>query len=162
VALRIAERRGSDLAPIQPGDPAARARLLAYIWPDQPERLARIEAALTLAAREGPRVERADAADWVEALSRRPAPPGRARVLMHSIMWQYLAAATRRRIEAAMARAGRAASEDAPLAWLRLEADSLATLPAILLDLWPGGERRLLGRGDWHGRWAEWTPAVSA
>ncbi len=56
-----------------------------------------------------------------------------------------------------MEQAGAAATDDAPLAWLRLESDSLADLPAILLDLWPGGSRRVLGRGDWHGRWAEWA-----
>lgn len=159
VPLTIVGRHGSDIAPIEAGDPAARARVLAYIWPDQPERLARIEAALALTAREVPPLERADAADWVEARLAPPAPAGRARVLMHSVMWQYLPGATRQRIEIAMAQAGAAARADAPLAWLRLESDGLPESAAIVLDLWPGGERRLLGRGDWHGRWAEWASA---
>ncbi len=161
VPLTIVTRRCSDQAPIDAADPAARLRLLAHIWPDQPERLSRIEAALALAVRKGVRVERADAAEWVEALLRRPAPRGRTRVLMHSIMWQYMPAATRRFIAAAMERAGAKATEATPLAWLRLEPDSLAGVPAILLDLWPRtrfrGQDRLLGRGDWHGRWAEWA-----
>jgi hypothetical protein len=161
--LVVAARRGSDIAPIDPGDPAARARLLGYIWPDQPERLARIGAALALAAREGPQVERAEAADWVEAILDRPGPPGRARVLMHSIVWRYLPRPTQARIGAAIARAGEEADAHEPLAWLRLEPDGPSESPAILLDIWPraldGGRKRLLGRGDWHGRWAEWGGA---
>ena len=34
-----------------------------------------------------------------------------------------------------------------------------ATAAAILLDLWPGGGTRLLGRGCYHGRFAEWIRA---
>jgi hypothetical protein len=82
---------------------------------------------------------------------------------MHSVMWQYLPERTRQRIDAAMALAGERAKPGAPLAWLRLESDGAPESAAILLDLWPAapGERahRLLGRGDWHGRWAEWGEA---
>jgi len=27
----------------------------------------------------------------------------------------------------------------------------------MTLTLWPGGDRIPLGRGDYHGRWADWT-----
>jgi hypothetical protein len=39
--LRIVSRAGADLAPIDAADVEARERVLAYIWPDQPARLAR-------------------------------------------------------------------------------------------------------------------------
>ena len=64
--LTIAARSGCDVKPIDPGSASDRDRLLSYIWPDQFERLARIEAALSLAARSQIRVERADAAEWLE------------------------------------------------------------------------------------------------
>ena len=57
---------------------------------------------------------------------------------------------------AALAGAGAAATPDTPLAWLRLEPDGIRGSAAILLTLWPGGETRALGRGDYHGRFADW------
>ena len=49
--LTITARSGCDVKPIDPGSASDRDRLLSYIWPDQFERLARIDAALSLAAR---------------------------------------------------------------------------------------------------------------
>ncbi len=155
--LRIVARAGCDAAPVDPGDPAARARMLAYIWPDQGDRLARAAAALAHAAAHPAPVKKADAAGWVEATLAQPAAPGAVRVLAHSITWQYLPEAGRRRIAAALEAAGAAATAEAPLAWLRLEPDAVKGSAAVQLTLWPGGVTRLLGRGDYHGRWAEWS-----
>ena len=77
--VAVRGRAGCDRAPIDVTDPAARAGLLSFVWPDQPARRARTEAALALAAVDPPPVERAEAADWVETrLARRPgrAPRG--------------------------------------------------------------------------------------
>src|SRR3546814_7408885 len=59
-SLEIAGRQGCDVNPLDPSATADRERLLSYVWPDQPERLARIAAALDAAAAAGTRVERAD------------------------------------------------------------------------------------------------------
>ncbi|CAM5378546.1 hypothetical protein FALB51S_01854 [Frigidibacter albus] len=68
----IAARAGVDLAP---RDPAAdRLRLLSYVWADQPERLARIAAALDAAAALRPDLARADAVDWLEQRLAVPRP----------------------------------------------------------------------------------------
>jgi hypothetical protein len=155
--LDIASRAGADLDPIDPADANARERLLAYIWPDQTARLERTVAALTHAATHQVALARADAADWAEARLAEPPREGVARVLMHSIAWQYFARATQDRIAAALADAGGNATPDAPLAWLRFEPDGIRGSAAILLTLWPGGETRALGRGDYHGRYAEWS-----
>jgi hypothetical protein len=161
--LRVTSRAGSDLAPIDPADSQARARMLAYIWPDQPERLARTVAALDHAAAHGPVLECADAADWVEQRLAEPQQPGMARVFMHSIAWQYFPGPVQDRICATLARAGADATPDTPLAWLRLEADGTPGTAAVLLNLWTGdpagGKARELGRGDYHGRFAEWNSA---
>ncbi|MBX3490674.1 DUF2332 family protein [Parvibaculum sp.] len=155
--LRVVSRAGCDINPLDPA--RDRERLLAYIWPDQTARLARIATALDEAARTGSAVEKADAAEWVE---RHFGPAGRngiVRVLMHTIVWQYLPAATRARIEAAMAAAGARATEDAPIAWLRAEPDKIDKLSAaVTLTLWQGGaaETQTLGRTDFHGRWTQW------
>ena len=154
--LTVVHREGCDRNPLDPRSAADRERLLSYIWPGQAERSARIAAALQAAAEAGWRVERADAAEWVEDRVARPGTPGRTRVLMHTIVWQYLPADTRRRIETAIRAAGTAASAGSPVAWLRVEPDDVPGSAGVRLTLWPGGETRLLGRADYHGRWHRW------
>lgn len=158
-AIVVADRRGCDLAPIDPADPADALRLRAYVWPDQPERAARLDGALQLARTAGAVVEACDAADWVERTLAAP-QPGVATVLVHSIVWQYLPPATRARITAAMETAGARATAAAPLAWLRLEFFRADAPAELRLRLWPGGDEQVLARAHPHGAWAEWgTPA---
>jgi hypothetical protein len=155
--LTVRSRAGCDIAPIDSGDPAARLRLRSYVWADQAARLARLDAALAIAAEFPPRLVKAEAAGFVaEALADRSA--GGSFVLGHSIMWQYLPDAARAAITALMEQAGAAATPAAPVFWLRLEplsaSDPFATLS---LTRWPGGDTRRLARCDYHGRWVEWT-----
>jgi hypothetical protein len=84
-------------------------------------------------------------------------PRGVCRVLFHTIVWQYLPAASKSRIDALLARLGAAATDDRPLARLSIEADETPGSARIDLTLWPSGHTVTLGRGDFHGRWAEWT-----
>ena len=42
------------------------------------------------------------------------------------------------------------------LVLLSVEAEGATPDTAITLTLWPGGERRELGRADFHGRWVRW------
>jgi hypothetical protein len=153
--VRIAARAGCDRAPLDPSRDADRLRLLSFVWADQRGRLARIAAAITLAAA-GPRVEKAKAPDWLEArLATRH--EGAAHVVAHSIFWQYLSPAEAARCEALLAAAGARADASAPLAWLRMEGDGTEPGAAITLTLWPGGETRRLGRVDYHGAWVQWA-----
>ncbi|MCW6508584.1 DUF2332 domain-containing protein [Lichenifustis flavocetrariae] len=154
-AMGIVERRACDRAPIDIADPDQRLRLKAYVWPDQTDRLARLDGALTLALRHGIRVETADAADWVQARLAEPAIAC-ATVLFHSIMWQYMPAPTQATIADTLARAGDGASETAPLAWLRFE-PAEGTMQ-LRLKLWPGGEDRLLAEAQPHGSEISWLP----
>ncbi|MEQ8818501.1 MAG: DUF2332 family protein [Thalassobaculum sp.] len=154
--LTVVHREGCDRNPLDPRSAADRERLLSYIWPGQAERSARIAAALKMAAEAGWRVERTDAAEWVEDRFARPGTPGRTRVLVHTIVWQYLPTDTQRRIEAAIRAAGTAATARSPVAWLRIEPDGVQGSAGVRLTLWPDGETRLLGRADFHGRWHRW------
>ncbi len=153
--LRIAARAGADLAPI---DPAARpSPLIAYLWPDQHARIARAEAALVALAATPWRVERGDAAAWLPGRLSAPQPEGRLRLLMHSIMWDYMPAETRAAIDAAMAAAGARATAARPLARLSMEPDGERGSAALDVTLWPGGEKRRIGRCCFHGKWADWA-----
>lgn len=153
--VEIRCRSACDRTPIDPNDHGDRLRLRAYVWADQADRRRRLEAALELAAASSLRVERADAAGWVEACLGEPAPRA-ASILYHSIVWQYLPAAARRRIEVAIARGGDHATADAAFAWLRMEPAPDARHAELRLTLWPVGHERLLGAADFHGRWIRW------
>ncbi len=155
--ISVSRRRGSDISPIDVTEERARARLVAYVWPDQSDRLARLEAALALAVHTPPSLTKGDAADWLEAeLHDRP-EPGAARVVLHSIAFQYFPAATQERIARHVARVGDSARPDAPVAWLRYELEDLQGVPTLRLRMWPGNEDRLLAHADPHGRWLKWV-----
>jgi hypothetical protein len=156
--LEIVGRHGCDLRPIDPRNPADRERLMSYVWADQIYRLKRVEAALDLAIVDHRQVEEAEAADWLERQFAEPQAPGTCRVLFHTIVWQYLPPASKLRIEALLDRLGAAATAATPLARISIEADEFPARGArIDLTVWPTGETHTLGRGDFHGRWANWT-----
>lgn len=154
--IRIVGRQGCDIAPIDIADPAARLRLRSYIWADQAQRLARLDAALAIADASPPRVARQDAALFLEK-GVAGARSGSVFALYHSIMWQYLPGATKTAVEKIIEAFGRTATPQRPVAWLRMEpltvSDPFATLS---MTLWPGGRTRHLARCDYHGRWIEW------
>jgi hypothetical protein len=151
---RIRTRAACDLNPIDVRDPEQRLRLRAYIWADQAERLARFDAAAALAATHDVGVERADAAEWLEARLPRRSPDALT-VVYHSVFYQYPPPDRRQRIAEAITRAGERSA--APLAWLRLEPEGVLGGPRdsdrFLVDLvtWPGAERRTLAATDGHG-----------
>lgn len=156
---RITDRAGVDLNPLDPVQD--RNRLLSYIWPEQPDRLARTRAALNAGP---PRVAKSDAIDW---LATRLAPrPGHLHLIYHTVAWQYFPAHTQARGEALLAEAGARASPQAPLARFGMEADGTPDPTpdgtpdgaALTLHLWPDDVTLNLGRADFHGRWVRWTP----
>ena len=147
-AVEVAERRGCDANPVDAATPEGRLTLLSYVWPDQPERIARMRAALEVAEEVQVEIERETASAWTERMLANPAP-GRATVLYHSIVSQYLSDEERKAFFGHVRAAGERANTGAPLAWLRMEpADDRADLE---LTLWPGGETRHLARVGYHG-----------
>ncbi len=159
-SLRVRHRRACDLQPLDIADPTERLRLRAYLWADQPERLARFDAAADVAIEAGVRVERADAAEWLaERLAERAADG--TTVVYHSVFLQYPPREVREKIVATIESAGARATADAPLAWLRMEPEATLGGPIgsirMLLDvvMWPPGARRILGRPDPHLRFFE-------
>jgi len=160
VPVTIESVRGVDIAPVDLAAPGQAERLTAYVWADQADRLDRIVKAIALARAHPPRLEQGDAAAWVEARLAQPQPEGVARVLMHSIVWQYLPPESRERIEAAMAAAAAKATRARPLGWVTLEADRSMGRHELRVRGWPddrtGGESALLGTTHPHASWVEW------
>jgi hypothetical protein len=146
--IEIASRRGCDASPIDPATAEGRLTLLAYIWPDQHDRIARMQAALEVAEEVPVSLDHEAAAPWAQRMLAEQAP-GEATVIYHSIVSQYLSDEERGALFDGIRGAGERASATAPLAWLRMEPnDDRADLH---LTLWPGGEDRRLARVGYHG-----------
>jgi hypothetical protein len=155
--ITIAAARGCDVAPVDLTDPAQALRLKAYIWPEHVERFARLEAAIAEAHRNPPQIARQNAADFIEDALARPQADGTTRVLMHSIVWQYVPEDQQARVTAAMEAAGARATAQRPLAWVALEANRVLHRHELVVRYWPGdGAPHLLARAHPHGANIEW------
>ena len=151
----IAERGGVDLNPLDPTKPEDATRLIAYQWPDQPERIARTRAAI---AHHSANVDAGDAIDWLAHRLKLPRD-GHLHLIYHTIAWQYFPPEQQARGRALLAHAGAQATKQTPLAWLSIEADASDQQgAAITLQLWPANVIFDLGRADFHGRWIDWIP----
>jgi hypothetical protein len=156
-AIAIASTRGCDVAPVDLTDPAQALRLRAYIWPEHTIRFERMDAAIRAASERKPDIVHMNAADFVEAELAKPQEAGTTRVLMHSIVWQYVPAEQQARITAAMEAAGAKASAERPLAWVQVEADRTVHRHKLTVRYWPGGgEETQLAWSHPHGVDVEW------
>ncbi|MDN5726208.1 MAG: DUF2332 domain-containing protein [Propionibacteriales bacterium] len=162
IELRIAERVGCDIAPVDASTEAGAITLTSYVWPDMSERLARLRGALRVARRVPAGVRGEDAVSFLNGVS---LAAGHITVVWHSIMCQYLSRPDRAAIEARLAELGPPATRTAPLAHLSFEPHSV---PAgtdehhryefrIDLQTWPDGGARTLGTATPHGRDLIWS-----
>lgn len=159
----VASRAACDQNPLDYEDAEARLRLRSYIWADQTARLERLNAALDLARAQGHKVEKADAAEWVKRkLSGKL--PGGTTVVYHSVFYQYPPKEVREAIASAIEEAGARTTNDARLAWVRFEPESVigGTRGSIRYVLnvvsWDKGKRSeaTLAEVDPHGRFMTW------
>jgi len=163
--LRIASVKGCDIAPVDLTDPEQSLRLKAYIWADATERMVRMETAIAMAHECPPDLVAADALAFVHEQLAHPQAEGRARVLFHSVMWQYLPQETRAAITAAMEAAGAEATADRTLGWIRVETNRATFRHELTVRYWRGQSEE--GGGDWvqlaeahpHGAWVAWQGA---
>jgi len=154
--LEIVSARGSDIQPLDVTDPAVEARLAAYVWAEIPARLERLETVIGMIREQGVDLEALDAAPWVEARLAEPQETGVTRVLMHSVVWQYLPDDSQNRIRAAMKAAGDHATAERPLAWVTMEPDRALGEQVISVKSWPGhGEWEVLATSHAHAAWVQ-------
>ncbi len=157
----IASRKGCDLNPLDLRG-ADVLRSLSYIWPDHLHRAAQFREAVENFQRERVEVVRESAEVFLERELKVPGPT----VVMHSIMLQYPPVEVRRKIAQVIRDAGRRATPDAPLYWMRFELEGLFS-PGVesqeyVLDVitFTGdkedGTRRILGKPHPHGSEMKW------
>lgn len=156
VPIEILGTRGCDVQPIDATDPAAEARLAAYVWAEKPDRAARLKTAIAMLRDRPVRLDHADAADWVEARLGEPQAEGVTRVLMHSVVWQYLPDPVAERIRTAMKAAGGRATADRPLGWVMMEPDRALAHQVIRVRSWPGdGAWQTVATSHAHAAWID-------
>ncbi len=155
--IEIVSTKGCDVAPVDLTDPGQATRLKAYIWPEHTVRFERMEAAIAEAKKQAPDLVHMNAAEFVEAELAKPQADGTTRMLMHSIVWQYVPEDQQARVTAAMEAAGAKATSERPLAWVALEANRVLHIHEMVVRYWPGGEEGVVvTRAHPHGAWLGW------
>jgi len=154
-AVRVIERSGCDPEPVDVHTGEGRLILLSCTWPDQPERVRRLDSAIGVARETNYRIDRARAGDWLKIQLARPVV-GAATAIFHSVVWPYLPEDERVKVTETIEEAGCRATPEAPLAWLRMESPAVTAgkEPEVRLRIYPGFEERMLATTTFH------TPAV--
>jgi hypothetical protein len=153
---QIVAREGCDLHPLDVGSERDCIELRSFIWPDQRERFERLDAAIEVARRVPAKIERADFLQWIP---QRATPRNNAvTVIMHSIVTEHLPGSVQDAMRVAIETAGSAATDAAPMAWLRLE-PSIGMRYETRVTLWPSREERVVATCNGHAQEIEWTAA---
>ncbi len=159
-AVRIVERQGYDIAPVDVTGVDGEMTVLSYVWPDQGARLDRLRGAIAVARNVPARLERRSAADAVAAMT---LADGALTVLWHSITWQYLSAEERDAVRGAVGELAARADVRSPFAHLTLEPARPAGYGPgapirfwVRARSWPGGELTVLGECHPHGPPVKW------
>ena len=153
--VRVAHRRGNDIAPINANTPDGRLTMMSFVWPDHVDRMERLRAALDIAARFPVTIDQADAGEWLTHQLASSPREGVATVVFHSIVWQYLPRPTRDRVRGALYAAAARAKRTAPLLWVRME-PATAAHADVRLTTWPGGSEEVLAEVGYHGADIRW------
>ena len=119
--VQVLAARGVDLRPVDIANAAARERMMAFIWADQPQRADRLAAALEIARNHPPAIERGSAQDWLPVQLSRPQVAGTRRVVVHSMVAQYMPPREWRGLVDMIVQAGARATPERPFAWISLE-----------------------------------------
>jgi len=154
-AVSVVTRRGCDLNPLSVTNDQDCEKLIAYLWPDQPGRIERVLAAVEIARHSPPRLDKADAADWVETVFTKSLVKGKVAVLYHTIAQNYFPRPVIKRIEAAIKMISNEATSETPLAWLSFEFEDRDD-PQLRLRTWPDEKDLILASADPHVYGVRW------
>jgi hypothetical protein len=151
--LRVTERRGCDIHPLNVANGTDADTLLSFVWPDQTSRFQRLRAALDIARAHPPQIDAADGIEWVRNAAQ--PSPGVATVVMHTVIMEHLPPDIRERLRALIRHIGELATPQAPFAWARMEAAAGAYETTV--TLWPARKELLIARSDGHAQGLEWN-----
>jgi hypothetical protein len=152
----VRRRLGIDLNPVDVTTEHGARLLHAFLWPGRVERAQRLRAAIAILRSEPPTLARGD---YVELLPTVLAERDEdaLTVVFQTASTGYIGAERRAELRSLLEQGGAAG----PLGWIstraveELEEDRHDSYE-LEIALWPGGERRLLLRCDFHGNWLRW------
>jgi hypothetical protein len=148
--LTVIERRGCDLNALDAVRDAQ--TLLGFVWPDQPERLQRLSAAIDLAREHPLDIVTADGITWARETAKPQSE--NATVLLHTVTADHMDEEELQRLEDAIVGLAQQASADAPFAWIRMEGGGPYE---TRLTYWPNGQEVLVARSDGHAQNIRWS-----
>ncbi|BCK59278.1 DUF2332 domain-containing protein [Nocardia wallacei] len=146
--IEVVERRGCDPTPLNPLSPADALSLRSYVWPDQPERAARLDGALLVAQRVPAEVDAVGAAEFLGGIE--PAP-GTLTVVWHSVMRQYVPQDQWAKAAAELDRLAATTGPDAAFAHIAFEPMARSGSGFPLTVRLGTGPARVLARAKPHG-----------
>jgi hypothetical protein len=152
LAPRVRRRVGIDLDPVDASSPEGALRLRSFLWPGQ-GRLERLERAIDAVQQERPRLVRGDMVDVLPQLLSESSDDAFLLVFETAVLG-YLSDETWGAVRDQLAAFGR--NRPLALVWTDRPAEGVHTHWGLWLQLWPGGEQRLLALADFHGAWLEW------
>jgi hypothetical protein len=140
VAPLVVERAvGVDLSPLDIRDDEDCERLHAYIWAGERERTERLRAAIAIAREHPPQVDTGLASRWLARQLAAPQREGTRRVVLHSMVVQYMPDVERATVDAALSLAGAAATPSRPLARIGMEWSKDRSAVELRVTSWDGG-----------------------
>ena len=150
---RVRRRRGIDLSPLDVTRQDDTLLLKSFVWPDQRERIDRLDRAVETLRADPPELERGDVLDRLpELLAHRDI--GALTVVFQSAVRGQLGRDKWRQLLTAIDEAGR----KFPLALVSTSQPAAGEHRywGVWLRVWPGAEKRLLAHAGFHGQWLEW------
>ncbi|MGI5239445.1 DUF2332 domain-containing protein [Dactylosporangium sp. CA-139066] len=152
-AVRVAWRAGIDLNPLSVTDEDDVRWLRTLVWPEQHDRLARLDAALAIARREPPAVESGDLNERFEEVVAR-APAGATLVVFHTAVLDYVPEPGRGAFVERMRRLdGHWLSQELPTVFPQLAARLPEEAPGDILAYAIHLDERPLAFAGLHGSW---------
>ncbi|MFY9630017.1 MAG: DUF2332 domain-containing protein [Candidatus Cybelea sp.] len=121
VPLKIADRRGCDLHPLDAAKEEDRLRLTSFVWPDQHDRLERLRGALVVARTLPVTIDEESYAAWLLREGR--TVEGCVTTVIHTVVEEHFSLQEKADFGERIAQCGEVASASAPFAHVSMELD---------------------------------------